>query len=80
MVGENALELLGRFFKIAGIELRDGIVVALLGGEKRQARAYRAGAAGADVHLAAFHDLGWRGGQHFSKAAMAFSYLPCCTS
>ena len=50
----------------------------LLGGEESEFNLLHLALAGTHIHFAAFDDLGGAEGMSFSKAASAFSYLPCC--
>ena len=80
MFGEDALELLARLLVVAGIQLRNGVVVVLLGGEEAQT---------ADCPSCRWQVLMYilqrstismgAAGSSFSKAASAFSNFPCCT-
>ena len=75
MVGEDAVELLARLFVVAGVQLRDGVVVVLLGREEGQVVLLQLPLAGADVHPAAFLDLGGRGGQQLFKGGQRLLVL-----
>lgn len=64
---EDAAELLGGLLKVAGVELRDGVIEALLGGEEAEAVALQLAAAGVDVHAAALDDFRRSGGDELLK-------------
>src|ERR1035437_5828370 len=62
MGAQNTLKLLASFFVVAGVQLRDGIVVVLLGRQKRETALLQLPTARGDVHLAAFLQLDGRSG------------------
>ena len=69
-----------RLLEVAGVQLRDGVVVVLLGGEERQAGFLHLPLAGG-MYIRQRSTISMaRVGSSFSKAASAFSYLPCCSS
>src|ERR1039458_2059300 len=52
---------------VAGIQLRDGVVIVLLGRREAQGWFLKLTLAGADVHLAAFPDFGRGSGEQLLK-------------
>ena len=81
MVGQDAFELVGGLLEVAGIQLRNGVVVALLGREEREAAAYPIWRWQVLMYILQRSTISsGAAGSSFSKAASAFSYLPCCTS
>ena len=78
VVGKNALQLVAGLFEVAGVQLRDGVVIALLGREEGKAAAYRAAAGRWLMYILQRSTISTGAmGSSFSKAAIAFSYLPC---
>src|SRR5271166_1742438 len=66
---QNSAELLARFLIVARIQLRDGVIVMLLGRQEIQVMLFHLPLTGADVHLASFHQLGRRDGKKFLESA-----------
>jgi hypothetical protein len=80
MGGQDVVELLARLLVVAGIQLRDGVVVVLFGRREGQVVLFQLPLACADVHLAAFLQLGRRGGQQLLKSGQRLFNLPCWSS